>query len=94
MTSSPAALEDDFEAGRTQLLWSSPSLALSSPRLRSAVPLVCSVREGVAYYHSVLVVARESAITSAFGFVRTIALSAGPRLSYASMRARYPVTMA
>jgi hypothetical protein len=36
----------------------------------------------------------ESAIESAFGFVRMIALIAGPRLSYASIRARYPATMA
>lgn len=58
------ALEADFAAGRTQLVWSSPALALSSPRLRSAVPVVASVREGVAYYHSVLVVRKSSPIAS------------------------------
>lgn len=61
---SPEALEEDFTRGVTQLVWSSPALALSSPKMREAVPLVCSVREGVAYYHSVLVVRRGSPITS------------------------------
>lgn len=61
---SPAALEDDYASGKSPLVWSSPVLALSSPKLRGAVPLACSVREGVAYYHSVLLVRRSSPITS------------------------------
>lgn len=75
---SPAELAADFAAGRVQMVWSSPVLALTADELRTAVPLVCSVRQGVAYYHSVLVVRRSSPITSALGLRGTRAVWVAP----------------
>lgn len=57
---SPRELATRFEAGELQLVWSSPTLALTA--LSDAVPLVASVRQGVAYYHGVLFVLRDSEI--------------------------------
>jgi phosphonate transport system substrate-binding protein len=42
--------------------WFSPTLLATSPSISSAVPLVSSVREGVASYHAVLFVPAESRI--------------------------------
>lgn len=61
---SPAALAMAFEAGVVNLVWSSPTLALVASELRSAVPLVASVREGVAHYHGVIFVRKDSEIRS------------------------------
>lgn len=54
----PRELATRYEEGELQLLWSSPTLALTA--LSDAVPLVTSVRQGVAYYHGVLFTQRES----------------------------------
>lgn len=59
---SPAALAVVFDAGAVNLLWSSPTLVLVAPELRSAVPIVTSVRQGVAHYHGVIFVRKDSAI--------------------------------
>jgi len=56
----PRELAERFEAGELQLVWSSPTLALTA--LGDSVPLVASVRQGVAYYHGVLFVLRDSEI--------------------------------
>ena len=61
---SPQALAAVFEAGVVNLVWSSPTLVLVAPELRSAVPIVTSVREGVAHYHGVIFVQKDSLIRS------------------------------
>lgn len=61
---SPLALASAFHAGRVHFAWFSPTLLATSPAISSAVPLVSSVREGVASYHAVLFVPAESRIQS------------------------------
>jgi phosphonate transport system substrate-binding protein len=51
---SASALASAFGAGRIQLAWASPALAVTDPALAEAVPLVRSVREGVSRYHAVV----------------------------------------
>lgn len=51
---SPASLASAVVTGRVQLAWLSPTLLVSEPGLASVIPLVSSVREGVATYHSCL----------------------------------------
>src|SRR5688572_15688821 len=58
LCSSPEELASDHLDGRAPLVWSSPVLALTT--LRRSVPIACSVREGVAWYHSVLVVRKDA----------------------------------
>jgi phosphonate transport system substrate-binding protein len=53
---SPEVLASAFSSGRVDLAWTSPALFLTAPELRSAVPLVCSVRAGMSTYHGVLFV--------------------------------------
>ncbi|MGE0785373.1 MAG: phosphate/phosphite/phosphonate ABC transporter substrate-binding protein [Sandaracinaceae bacterium] len=59
---SPRDLANRFLRGEVDIAWSSPTLALTE--LRDAVPLVTSVRQGVAYYHGVLFVRQDSDIKS------------------------------
>lgn len=54
---SPSALAAAVHSGRVQLAWLSPTLLVTDPRLANVAPLVSSVREGAAFYHSVLFVA-------------------------------------
>lgn len=56
----PEELARRFGEGELDLVWSSPTLALTE--LRDGVPLVASERQGVAYYHGVLFVRRDSDI--------------------------------
>lgn len=53
---SPAALASAIQSGRVQLAWLSPTLLVASRRLGEVMPLVSSVREGVASYHAALFV--------------------------------------
>lgn len=62
--SSPEELAAAFGAGRIDLAWCSPSLYLVSEAFSSARPLVCSVREGLTGYHSVLFVRADSSVRS------------------------------
>jgi len=61
---SPAALASAFARGRVDVAWVSPTLLLTSRKLESAVPLVQSVRQGVAEYHAALFVAEDSPLKS------------------------------
>lgn len=60
----PAALASAFDAGRVDIAWASPVLVLTAPELARAVPLVSSVREGMASYHAVLFTRADSALRS------------------------------
>ena len=51
---SPDSLASAFGRERVDLAWTSPVLALTSEDMDTAMPLVSSVREGVASYHAVL----------------------------------------
>ncbi len=62
---SPSALGSAIEAGRVQLAWVSPTLLLLSPALSRVVPLLSSVRQGVAFYHAVIFVPEGSDAKSA-----------------------------
>lgn len=75
---SPADLVNAFEAGMLELIWSSPTLALTAPGLRGGTPFATSVRQGVAHYHGVLFVQRESTIRSALQLQGTRAAWADP----------------
>lgn len=59
---SPGALAKTFAAGLLELAWVSPTLALLSPTMRKAVPVVRTIREGLPHYHSVLFVREDSPI--------------------------------
>lgn len=61
---SPEALVSAYRSGIVNLLWSSPTLALTAPELRDAVPVVSAVRQGVAHYHGVLFVRSDAPIRS------------------------------
>lgn len=61
---SPESLVFAYGSGVVNLLWSSPTLVLTAPELREAVPLVSSVRQGVAHYHGVLFVRADSPVAS------------------------------
>lgn len=52
----------ELASASVDLAWASPTLALTE--MQAAVPVVCSVRQGVAHYHGVLFVARGSDIVS------------------------------
>lgn len=59
---SPMALSLGFLRDEIDLLWSSPTLALTAAPLKGAVPIGASVREGQRYYHAVLFAQRDSPI--------------------------------
>ena len=61
---SPTELAVAFETGQVDMAWCSPSLYLIAEAFSNARPLVCSVREGLAGYHSVLFVRADSPIRS------------------------------
>ena len=65
LSASPGSLVAAYESGAVNMVWSSPTLALTARELRGAVPVVSAVRQGVAHYHGVLFVRRDSAIQSA-----------------------------
>ncbi len=62
---SPSAMRAAYAAGEINLVWSSPTLALHAPELRRAVVVATCVRQGVAHYHGVLFVRRDSTIRAA-----------------------------
>ncbi len=51
---SPAALADAFRRRTIHLAWAGATLVMLSEDMAGAVPLVSSIREGVALYHAVL----------------------------------------
>jgi len=57
---SPEALASAFGSGRVDVAWVSPALLITAPQLEQARPLVCSIRQGMASYHSVLYVEQAS----------------------------------
>ena len=61
---SPEALASAFASGRVDIAWVSPALLVTSSGLANARPLVCSVRQGLASYHTVLFVERASHMRS------------------------------
>jgi phosphate/phosphite/phosphonate ABC transporter binding protein len=54
LVSSPAELAGALASGGADFAWMSPTLFLTVPGLSRTIPLVCAVRQGVAFYHSVL----------------------------------------
>ena len=61
---SAAALASSIETAQVDFAWVSPTLLLLSEHLSTAVPLLTSVRQGVAFFHSVLFVPAVSRIGS------------------------------
>jgi len=61
---SPDALCRAFEEGDVDLVWSSPTLALSKREMIPCVPVLVCQRQGVAHYHGVIFVRRDSPIRS------------------------------
>jgi len=57
---SPAELCAAVERDEVNLVWSSPTAALSQPALLALVPVATCVRQGVAHYHGVVFVERGS----------------------------------
>lgn len=53
---SPAELAASLAGGGVDIAWMSPTLFLTASGLSRTKPLVCAVRQGVAFYHSVLFV--------------------------------------
>jgi len=51
---SPDALANAWRAGRIQVAWIGAAQLVLSDALQSAIPILCSVREGAAWYHAVL----------------------------------------
>lgn len=60
----PSALAEDLGDGRADFAWMSPTLLLMSSRLSTVVPLLSSVREGRAMFHSVVFTSQQSEIQS------------------------------
>ncbi|MCZ7680494.1 MAG: PhnD/SsuA/transferrin family substrate-binding protein [Sandaracinaceae bacterium] len=91
---SPSALAFAWSSGVVDLAWTSPTLALTAPELRGAVPAVSSVREGVAFYHGVLFVRRDSPILSPRGCGALARPGSPPprRAATSSRASRSPVT--
>ncbi len=75
---SPSALAFAWSSGVVDLAWTSPTLALTAYELRGAVPALSSVREGVAFYHGVLFVRRDSPVLSPLGLRRARAAWVAP----------------
>jgi phosphonate transport system substrate-binding protein len=59
---SPERLAEALYQNEVQLAWVSPTLLVLSPLLNEVTPLLCTVREGVAFYHAVLFVQQDSPI--------------------------------
>ncbi|MEZ4252431.1 MAG: PhnD/SsuA/transferrin family substrate-binding protein [Polyangiales bacterium] len=88
----PAELERAFARGTCNLVWCSPTLALTSPTFRKGDALATSVREGVALYHGVLITRSDSAITSPLALRGTRAAWVAPSSASGYLYAR--VTLA
>src|SRR5687768_4017326 len=58
---SPEELSEALASGRAPFAWVSPTLLLS-PRLATVVPLLSSVREGQAFFHSIVFAAQSSSV--------------------------------
>jgi phosphonate transport system substrate-binding protein len=61
---SPALLAEALHQSEVQLAWVSPTLLVLSPLLNEVTPLLCTMREGVSFYHAALFVPKNSAITN------------------------------
>lgn len=61
----PSALAEAIGSGRANFGWVSPTLLMMAPSLATVVPLLSSVREGVAAFHSVVFTAPSSPFTTA-----------------------------
>ncbi|WP_428261621.1 phosphate/phosphite/phosphonate ABC transporter substrate-binding protein [Haliangium sp.] len=59
---SPEALAEGLASGAVHVGWISPTLLLIAPELATIVPLLASVRQGVAAFHSVVFSAESSPI--------------------------------
>jgi phosphonate transport system substrate-binding protein len=59
---SPKLLAESLRQNEVQLAWVSPTLLVMSPLLNEVTPLLCTVREGVAFYHAALFVPQGSFI--------------------------------
>ena len=75
---SPTALAIALQKQTIQAAWVSPTLLVSSPHLAEAVPLVCSQRAGVSFYHAALFVPASSKITSVMELQNTRAAWVAP----------------
>jgi len=62
--SSPSALAEALASGDAHLAWSSPTLLLLSDEIADVIPLLSTVRQGVAFFHGILFVADDSPIRS------------------------------
>jgi phosphonate transport system substrate-binding protein len=62
VAASPAALAAVLAERRASFAWISPTLLLMTPELRTAVPLLSSVRDGTAFFHSVIFTAASRGI--------------------------------
>jgi phosphonate transport system substrate-binding protein len=60
LASSPSRMALALVEQRALLAWMSPTLMLMSPQLQNMVPLLSSVRQGAAFFHSVLFTAEDS----------------------------------
>jgi phosphonate transport system substrate-binding protein len=60
----PSLLAHALASGRAQFAWLSPTLLLSAKSLATMVPLLSSLREEVAFFHSVVFAASGSGIES------------------------------
>ncbi len=60
----PSALAEALSEGKAHFAWISPTLLLMSSKLATIVPLLSSVREGVATFHTVLFTAASTDIES------------------------------
>jgi phosphonate transport system substrate-binding protein len=61
---SPALLAEALHKNEVQLAWVSPTLLVLSPLLNEVTPLLCTMREGVSFYHAALFVSKSSPITN------------------------------
>jgi len=59
---SPSQLAELLAEGEADFGWVSPTLLLMAPELATMVPLLSCVRQGVAFYHSVVFTAADSLI--------------------------------
>jgi phosphonate transport system substrate-binding protein len=62
VATSPAELAGILADRRASFAWLSPTLLLMTPELRTAVPLLSSLRDGMAVFHSVIFTAATSGI--------------------------------
>jgi len=61
---SPATLAAALASGRVHVAWSSPTLLLMNEALAQVIPLLSSVRQGVAFFHAILFVREDSPLTT------------------------------